>query len=55
MICPHCSKTIREEERYLMSVDANAEPPRWAKPLARYLILFLVVFAFFAVLHATAL
>ena len=21
MICPHCQKTIREEQRYLMSVD----------------------------------
>ncbi len=21
MICPHCQKTIREERRYLMSVD----------------------------------
>ena len=23
MICPHCNHTIREEERYLMSVDAD--------------------------------
>ena len=21
MICPHCQRTIREEQRYLMSVD----------------------------------
>lgn len=21
MICPHCNRTIREEQRYLMSVD----------------------------------
>jgi hypothetical protein len=53
MICPHCSKTIREEERYLMSVDPGAEPPRWAGPAARLLILFLVAFATFALLsHA---
>lgn len=29
MICPHCARTIREEERYLMSRDPDAEPPRW--------------------------
>jgi hypothetical protein len=23
MICPHCQQTIREEQRYLMSVDRN--------------------------------
>lgn len=23
MICPHCHKTIREERRYLMSVDPD--------------------------------
>ena len=56
MICPHCNKTIREEQRYLMSVDPEAEPPRWARPLARYAILFLVLFALFAVLsHASLL
>lgn len=54
MICPHCSKTIREEERYLMSVDPDAEPPRWAKPLARYVILFFALVAVFALLsHAS--
>jgi hypothetical protein len=25
MICPHCQKTIREEERYLMSRDPDSE------------------------------
>ena len=24
MICPHCGRTIREEERYLMSADPDA-------------------------------
>ena len=23
MICPHCNRTIREEQRYLMSSDPN--------------------------------
>jgi hypothetical protein len=23
MICPHCRQTIREEQRYLMSVDSD--------------------------------
>jgi hypothetical protein len=54
MICPHCAKTIREEERYLMSADPEAEPPRWVKPLARYVLLFLVLVAVFALMsHAS--
>jgi hypothetical protein len=56
MICPHCNQTIREEQRYLMSVDPDAETPRWAKSFARYLILFLVLVALFALLsHASVL
>jgi hypothetical protein len=54
MICPHCNRTIREEQRYLMSVDPDAEPPRWAQSVARYVILFLVLVAVFALLsHAS--
>ena len=54
MICPHCNSTIREEQRYLMSVDPDAEPPRWAQPLARHVVLFLVLVAVFALLsHAS--
>lgn len=54
MICPHCAKTIREEERYLMSVDPDAEPPTWVKPLARYVLLFFVLVAVFALIsHAS--
>ena len=54
MICPHCNRTIREEQRYLMSVDPDAEPPRWAQPLARYVVLSLVLVAVFALLsHAS--
>jgi hypothetical protein len=48
MICPHCNRTIREEQRYLMSVDPDAETPPWAKSVARYVILFLVLVAVFA-------
>jgi hypothetical protein len=48
MICPHCNNTIREEQRYLMSIDPDAETPRWAQSAARWVILFLVVFAIFA-------
>jgi hypothetical protein len=56
MICPHCNRTIREEQRYLMSVDPDAETPRWAKSAARYVILFLVLVAVFALLsHASLL
>jgi hypothetical protein len=50
MICPHCNKTIREEERYLMSVDPNAEMLPWVKSFARYVVLFLVLVAAFALL-----
>jgi hypothetical protein len=25
MICPHCQRTIREEERYMMSRDPDGE------------------------------
>jgi hypothetical protein len=56
MICPHCNKTIREEERYLMSVDPNAETLPWVKSLARYVVLFLVLVAVFALLsHASVI
>jgi hypothetical protein len=56
MICPHCQQTIREEERYLMSVDPNAETPTWVKSFARYVVLFLVLVAVFALLsHAFSL
>ncbi|HEY2162018.1 MAG TPA: hypothetical protein VGH24_11985 [Solirubrobacteraceae bacterium] len=55
MICPHCSKTIREEQRYLMSVDPDAEPPQWVPSVVRYVILFLVLVAAFALIsHASS-
>jgi hypothetical protein len=44
MICPHCHETIREEQKYLMSRDENAEIPRWAAP-ALWVLLFLIVVA----------
>jgi hypothetical protein len=44
MICPHCNRTIRQEERYLMSTDAEAKWPKWAVP-AMWLLLFLAVVA----------
>jgi len=44
MICPHCNRTIREEQRYLMARDDSAEWPRWAMP-AMYVMLFLFVVA----------
>ena len=44
MICPHCNQTIREEQRYLMSRDAEAKSPGWATP-ALWVILFLFVVA----------
>ena len=48
MICPHCNRTIHEQQRYLMSIDPDSEPPQWAQSAARLVILFLVVFALFA-------
>jgi hypothetical protein len=44
MICPHCSNTIREEQRYLMSRDPEAEWPGWAVP-ALWVMLFLFLVA----------
>lgn len=44
MICPHCHQTIREEQRYLMARDDEAEWPKWAAP-AMWVILFLFVLA----------
>jgi hypothetical protein len=49
MVCPECGSSIREEQRYLMSASAD-EPPRWAKVAIRYVTLFLVLFAVFALI-----
>jgi hypothetical protein len=52
MICPHCNNTIREEERYLMSRDPEAEWPVWGK-YALYVLLFLLLVGLFGlVAHA---
>jgi hypothetical protein len=54
MICPHCNRTIREEQRYLMSRDEDAEPPRWARP-ALLVLLFLCLVATMSLLsHVSA-
>jgi hypothetical protein len=50
MICPHCNKTIREEEQYLMSRDPNAAWPSWGK-YGIYLLLFVFLVGAFS-LHA---
>lgn len=52
VICPHCNKTIAEQDRYLMSADG--EPPAWAAPAARLLVLFLVLVAAFYLLSRAA-
>jgi hypothetical protein len=44
MICPHCNQTIREEERYLMARDSEAQWPGWAAP-AMWVMLFLFLVA----------
>ncbi|HUE27273.1 MAG TPA: hypothetical protein VMP89_10910 [Solirubrobacteraceae bacterium] len=44
MICPHCNATIREEQRYLMARDDNAEMPHWGRP-AMWVMLFLFLVA----------
>jgi len=51
MICPHCNHTIREEERYLMSRDPDAQWPAWGK-YGLYLLLFVFLVGMFA-LHAS--
>lgn len=51
MICPHCNHTIREEERYLMSRDPDAQWPAWGK-YGLYLLLFVFLVGVFA-LHAS--
>jgi hypothetical protein len=43
MICPHCQKTIREEQRYLMSRSEDGEHPRWATPALWVMLFFFVV------------
>jgi hypothetical protein len=54
MICPHCNKTIREEQRYLMSrTDPEAGWPRWAGP-AMWLMLFLFLTATLALFSHVA-
>ena len=44
MNCSHCNETIREEQRYLMSHDADAKWPSWGGP-ALWVLLFLFVVA----------
>lgn len=34
MICPHCHRTIAEQDRYLMSVDRDA--PGWLERLSNW-------------------
>ena len=51
MICPHCNNTIREEERYLMSRDPEAEWPAWGK-YALYVLLFLLLVGLFGLRRA---
>lgn len=48
MVCPHCTKTIAEQDRYLMSVDKDAELPSWAPAAMRLVALFLVLVGVFA-------
>lgn len=47
MICPHCHRTIAEQQRYLMSADPDAELPEWATKAIRLLVLFVVLVAVF--------
>lgn len=53
MLCPHCGKTIAEQDRYLMS--ATGSTPDWAVKAARLVVLFLVLVAvFWLASHAAA-
>jgi hypothetical protein len=51
MICPHCRRTIREGERYLMSVDPHAPWPSWAAS-AITLVVCLAIIGLAALLRA---
>jgi hypothetical protein len=53
MICPHCHRTIREEQRYLMSRDPEADTPAWTAA-AITLLVGLGVIATVAVFFAHA-
>lgn len=50
MICPHCNKTIAEQERYLMARDPDAEWPSWGR-YGVYLILFVIMVGVFSLTH----
>jgi hypothetical protein len=51
-VCPRCGEPLYKQP-YLMSVDPDAEPPRWAAPTARLIVLFAVlVAAFWLATHA---
>ncbi len=50
MICPHCNRTIPEQDRYLMSRDPHAEWPSWGK-YGLYLILFAALVGIFYLAH----
>ena len=53
MICPHCARTIREEQRYLMSrsPDGGLVWPGWAVRAAMTLLAGLLVVATIALAH----
>lgn len=46
-VCPHCGHELHSQ-RYLMSIDPDSEPPMWVQSGIRLVILFLVLFAVFA-------
>jgi hypothetical protein len=47
MICPHCNRTIQEQERYMMSRDPHAPIPSWGK-YGVYVILFVIMIGVFS-------
>jgi hypothetical protein len=44
MVCPHCGRTIGEQDRHLMSTSDGHEWPRWAAP-ALWTLLFMFTVA----------
>ena len=54
MLCPKCGHTIREEQRYLMSRDPDAEWPSWGK-YGIYLLAVVILAGLLSIAHAHGL
>jgi hypothetical protein len=55
MICPHCHRTIREEQRYLMSRDPDAELSPGMRRLGMIGLIVIATLALAFLLHLAKL